>query len=192
MKSNEFFQLIFNPFTRIAGWQAFVLGLVIIVLTGITGTLGNAIFDGVIDMHLVRETNLQRSFSYMLISITSLVVVMWITGLFISKGFRFIDILGTMTLSRAPFLVMAIAGLFTKAPDMDQLLKDPMAILSSASFLTTIVLSIPILIWSVTLMYNGLKVSCGVKGSRLTAAFIVAVFIAEAISKILIFKLIQL
>lgn len=191
MKSNDFFRLIFNPFTRIAGWQALALGLVIVVLTGITGTFGNVIFDGVIDMHLVKEVSILHSFGYLAISIMTLIAAMWITGLIISKGFRFIDILGTMTLSKAPLLLLAIAGLFTKAPDMAELLKDPMAILSSTSFLVTTILSIPVVIWSLCLMYNALKVSCDVKGNKLTVAFIVAIFISEVISKVLIFKLIQ-
>lgn len=191
MKSNEVLKLMINPFTRIAGWQAFIVGSVIVALSGIIGSFGNVAFDGVIDMHLVKEVNLQQSFYYLLISITSLVVIMWITGLIISKGFRFIDIMGTMILSKAPFLLMAIAGLFAIAPDMNQLLKNPMVIMSSPGFLITIALSIPIMIWTVTLMYNALKISCDVKGIKLTIAFIVAIFVSEAISKILIFKLIQ-
>ncbi|MFT3751335.1 MAG: hypothetical protein QM800_00080 [Paludibacter sp.] len=191
MKSNEFFKLIFNPFTRIAGWQAFIVGLAILVLSGIIGAIGNVIFDGIIDMHLVKEVNLQQSFYYLLISMTTLVVIMWITGLIISRGFRFIDIAGTMTLSKAPVLLMAIAGLFTEAPDMTLMLKDPLAIVTSTSFLITITLSIPVTIWSVALMYNALKVSCDAKGIKLTISFIIAILTSEVISKILIFKLIH-
>ena len=55
MKSNGFFRLMENPFTRIAGWQAFGLGLVFLVVSGIIGGFGNVVFDGVIDSHLVKQ-----------------------------------------------------------------------------------------------------------------------------------------
>ena len=189
MKNNEFFGLMFNPFTRIAGWQAFGLGLVVLIASGIIGTFGNVTFDGVIDMHLAKEVTMLRSFGYLAIGTLSLVVVMWIMGLIISKNFRFIDVLGTMTLSKAPFLLLAIAGLFTKAPDMAEIIKNPTIILSSTSFLILMILTTPILIWSIALMYNALKISCGVKGNKLTISFIIGIFVAEIISKVLIFKL---
>jgi hypothetical protein len=190
MKSKEFFRLMINPFTRGAGWQAFVLGLVFLCISGIIGTYGNVIFDGVIDMHLTKGTTMLYSFGCLAINTLTLVLVMWIAGLVISKGFRFIDILGTMTLSKAPFLLLAIAGFFTKAPDMNEVMKNPMSILGSTSFLVLTLMTIPILIWSITLMYNALKISCGVKGNKLTVAFIIAILISEAISKTLILKFI--
>jgi len=92
MKSKDFFGLMINPFTRIAGWQAFGLGLVVLVVSAIIGGFGNVIFDGVIDMHLVKEVTMLHSFGYLTISTLTLVIIMWITGLIISKNFRFIDI----------------------------------------------------------------------------------------------------
>ena len=189
MKSKEIFGLIVNPFTRIAGWQAFGLGLVFMCISGIIGAFGNVVFDGVIDMHLVKAVTMLHSFEYLAVNTLTLVMVMLITGLIISKDFRLIDILGTMTLSKAPFSLLAIAGFFTKAPDMAEVMKNPMVILSSTSFLVLLILTMPILIWSVALMYNALKISCGIKGSKLTVAFIISILVSEVISKILIFKL---
>jgi len=187
MKSKDFFGLMINPFTRIAGWQAFGLGLVVLVVSAIIGGFGNVIFDGVIDMHLVKEVTMLHSFGYLTISTLTLVIIMWITGLIISKNFRFIDILGTMTLSKAPFLILGFAGFFTKMPDMNEVMKNPMIVLSSTSFIVLMILTMPILVWSIVLMYNALKISCGVKGTRLTFAFIIAIFASEVISKILIY-----
>jgi hypothetical protein len=187
MKNKDFWRLMVNPFTRIAGWQAFRLGLVFLILCGVIGGFGNVIFDGVIDSHLVKEETMLQSFGYLGISMMTLVVVMWIAGLIISKGFRFIDILGTMTLSKAPFVLLAIVGSFAKMPDTNEIMKNPMVVLSSTSFLLMMVLSVPVLIWSVTLMYNALKISCGIKGSKLTTAFIIAILGSEPISKLVIY-----
>lgn len=177
--------MLMNPFTRIAGWQAFGLGLIFIVLMGFIGANSGIAFDGVFDMHMF-EITVQQSFLYLAIDIVCLVLVMWVTGLIVSKNFRFIDILGTMTLAKAPFLLLAIMGYFTTAPNMTEIMKDPYVILQSTSFLIMMILSMPVMIWSIVLMFNALKISCDLKGSTLTVAFIVGLFVSEIIAKILI------
>lgn len=185
MKSNSILSLLINPFTRIAGWQAFGLGLVFIALMGFIGSSNGIAFDGVFDMHMFENT-VQQAFTFLAIDLVSVVLVMWVTGLIVSKNFRFIDILGTMTLAKAPFLILAIYGYFTTAPDLSEIYKDPYAILQSTSFVIMIVLSLPVMIWSITLMFNALRISCDLKGSSLTVAFIIALFLSEIIAKLLI------
>jgi len=48
MKPSEIYNLALNPFTRIAGWQAFALGSIILFVTVIVGTYANVYFDGAI------------------------------------------------------------------------------------------------------------------------------------------------
>ena len=187
MKSKDFFGLMINPFTRIAGWQAFGLGLVFVVLTGIIGTYGNIIFDGVLDMHTGGKMTLICSFIILGIDILSIVAVMSIVGMITSRNFRFIDILGTMTLARAPFLLLAIAGFFTVSPDLSQVTTNPYIIFCSPTFVMLICLAMPVVVWNITLLYNALKVSCDIKGSKLTVAFIIGIFVSEVISKLLIY-----
>ena len=186
MKNKNVFGFLMNPFTRIAGWQAFGLGIFFVVLMGLLGAYSDIAFDGVIDMHII-DISLLQSFLYIGINLVCLVVVMWMTGLIVSGKFRFIDILGTMTLAKAPFLLLSIAGFFTAAPELSEIYKDPYVIFQSISFIILIVLSITVIIWSITLMYNAFKVSCDIKGSKLTGAFIIALLVSEALSKVLIY-----
>jgi len=186
MKNKNVFGFLMNPFTRIAGWQAFGLGLFFVVLMGLLGAYSDIAFDGVIDMHMI-DISLLQSFLYLGIDLVCLVVVMWMTGLIVSRKFRFIDILGTMTLAKAPFLLLSIAGFFTAAPELSEIYKDPYVIFQSISFIILIVLSIPVIIWSITLMYNAFKVSCDIKGSKLTGVFIIGLLVSEVLSKILIY-----
>lgn len=186
---NKTFNLLFNPFTRIAGWQAFGIGLIVLIITGLIGANSAVAFDGVLDMHLFEITYFQ-SFAYLILSLASLVLVMWITGLIQSKGFRFIDILGTMTLAKGPNLILSIAGFFTTVPNLDNIQNDPLAIFQNVSFVLMLVLSMVVMIWNITLMYQGLKISCNLNGSKLTVAFIIALLASEILSKALIFKLI--
>ncbi len=182
---NNLFQLLVNPFTRIAGWQAFGLGLLFLALMGFVGSSSGVAFDGVFDMHLFENSVLQ-AFTFLGIDVLSLVLVMWVVGLFTSKNFRFIDILGTMVLAKAPFLILAVYGYFVTAPDLNAIMKDPNVILQSTSFLIMMILTMPIMAWGIALIFNALKVSCDLKGSRLTIAFIIGLFVSEIIAKILI------
>jgi hypothetical protein len=47
-------------------------------------------------------------------------------------------------------------------------------------------ISVPVIVWYIALMYNGLKVSTGVNGSKLIIGFILGLLVAEIISKLLI------
>jgi len=186
MKSKNLFGFLMNPFSRIAGWQAFGLGLLFVIAMGVLGSFSGVAFDGVVDMHLM-DLTLEKSLLFLGIDLVCLVLVMWITAMIVSKTYRFIDILGTMTLAKAPLIIMAIAGFFTTTPDMSTIYNDPYVIFNSVSFVVFMVLTMPVLVWSIALLYNALKVSCDIKGSKLTIAFIVALFIAEALSKIAVY-----
>jgi len=189
MKTNEFGSLIFNPFKRIAGWEAFGIGLVIAVLTTFTGNFAGIYFDGVIDMHFAENFDSLKSWLMIPVNIISISVIMWLAGITVSKNFRFIDILGTMTLSRAPFLLIALASFFVKVPDLSGIMQDPFVIFDSISFIIILIFTFPIIIWSVTLMYNAYKISTGASGQKLSISFIFGLIIAEIISKIIIYQI---
>lgn len=189
MKTNEFGSLIFNPFKRIAGWEAFGIGLVIVVLTTFTGNFAGIYFDGVIDMHFAETFDSLKSWLMIPVNIISISVIMWLAGITVSKNFRFIDILGTMTLSRAPFLLIALASFFVKVPDLSGIMQDPFVIFDSISFIIILIFTFPITIWSVTLMYNAYKISTGASGQKLSISFIFGLIIAEIISKIIIYQI---
>ncbi|MBN2765199.1 MAG: hypothetical protein JXR27_02425 [Paludibacteraceae bacterium] len=189
MKTNEFGSLIFNPFKRIAGWEAFGIGLVIVVLTTFTGNFAGIYFDGVIDMHFAETFDSLKSWLMIPVNIISISVIMWLAGITVSKNFRFIDILGTMTLSRAPFLLIALASFFVKVPDLSGIMQDPFVIFDSISFIIILIFTFPIIIWSVTLMYNAYKISTGASGQKLNISFIFGLIVAEIITKIIIYQI---
>ena len=189
MKTNELGSLIFNPFKRIAGWEAFGIGLVIVALTTFTGNFAGIYFDGVIDMHFAENFDSLKSWLMIPINIISISVIMWLAGITVSKNFRFIDILGTMTLSRAPFLLIAFASFFVKVPDLSGIMQDPIVVFDSVSFIIILIFTFPIIIWSVTLMYNAYKISTGASGQKLSISFIFGLIIAEIISKVIIYQI---
>lgn len=187
MEQNSVSMYLFRPFVKIAGWKAFGLGLVFVVLTAVAGKCANVVFDGVLDVHFADNVSFVHSFLFLGIDIASVVVCMYLAGLMVSRNFRFIDILGTMTLSRAPIMLLAVFALFVKSPDTTEILRNLMIVLNYTSFLILTLVTIPVVVWFVALMYNAFAISVGVKGSKMVAAFIVALIVSVVLSKMLIY-----
>lgn len=186
MKSNQITTLIFNPFTRIAGWEALALGLFFVSVSALLGTYSRIVTDGVMDIHLVNSLELSRSFIITSISLLSLIVCMTLVAYLISGNFRIIDVAGTLTLSKAPVLIAVIAGFFTHVPDQKTIISNPTVVFQSTSFIVVSMIIIPIAIWMIALTFNALKESTGTKGNKLIIGFIVGLVVAEIISKVLI------
>ncbi|HHT21962.1 MAG TPA: hypothetical protein GXZ87_01450 [Bacteroidales bacterium] len=186
MKKNNNWSLLWNPFTRVAGWQAFGIGIIIVLISAVVASFGNLAFDGAIDAHFGDNITIAESLVVTGISLLSIVLSMWVVALIISKNFRFVDILGTMTLARAPYLILAVLSPLATFPSTEQMLKNPMIILDYPSVLMFGIIAVPIVVWVIALMYNGLKVSAGAKGAKLTIGFIGGVLVAEVISILII------
>jgi hypothetical protein len=189
MKNN--WSLVWNPFTKIAGYQAFLIGFVIAILAAIIGQIGNLFFDGAIDAHGgATQFTMLEAVLMVIIDIVAITFVMYLLSLAVTRNFRFADVLGTMTLARFPFLILSILALFTTFPEVENMLANPLVILSYPSFILFMFISIFIAVWVIILMFNALKVSTGLKKSSLVTIFIVGIIIAELISKILIYHVI--
>ncbi len=114
---NNISEWLFNPFKRIAGIEAFIIGLAIAAVAAVIGSFSGVVFDGIIDVHFDKQLTLSKSLICSGIDIVILVLFMYLAGLIVAKGFRFVDMLGTMTLSRAPFILLAIAGFIASPPN---------------------------------------------------------------------------
>ena len=186
MKNKNALRYIYNPFEKIAGWQALIYGLIIACLSGWIGKQAGLMFDGAIDAHFGNEVSYYQAFMMLFIDIACVGAVMYLAGLLVTRNFRFIDLLGTMTLARAPYLVLSLSGLFVTIPETAELLANPYQVFTNPGFLVFIILTFPVLVWVIALMYNAWKVSTGAKGSKMIITFIAGLFVAEVISKILI------
>lgn len=182
--------LLWNPFTRIAGWQAFAAGLAVFAVAAVVAAYGNLAFDGALDAHFGEGITVQKSFVMSALSLLSVVLFMYVGGLLLARSFRFQDILGTITLARFPFLILAVTSLFSKFPDAEQIIGNPMIIFSYPSFMIFTIIAIPVMVWVIVLHYNAFRVSTGIKGAKLTVVFIAALILAEVLSKVLIINLV--
>lgn len=173
----------FNPFLRLAGFQALLPGLAIIIITAFLAGYGRVHFDGALDMHLGAVTHLAWYFIEPFVALFSLILCLYFSGLIFSKSnIRFIDVAGTVSLSRTPMFFIAvlafIPGLAVTDPYHMTIVQKTFAFVS-----------LFFLIWMIALLYNAYTVSCNIKGTKAIVTFIGALLCAELISKYLIINL---
>ncbi len=183
---NNISEWLFHPFKRISGIEAFIIGLIIAAIAAVVGSYSGVLFDGIIDVHFDKQLTISKSLICTGIDIVTLMLFMYLAGLLEAKGFRFVDMLGTMTLSRAPFILLAITGFIASPPDVQEIFRYPFVILESKGFILMMLLTIPVIFWVIVLMYRAFTVTTGVNNTKSLIVFIIAFFISELISKLII------
>jgi hypothetical protein len=194
--------LLFRPFTFVAGGLALGVGLVAILLTGFTGWFGGAHFDGVLDVHVGRRGLLWVTLAEGVIDWLCMFVVLLAAGKLISKtAFRAIDLAGTQALARWPMIFAATACLPPGVARFSDLLLQavlkpkpelPPGQADAFVFFGATLVMLASTVWMVALMYQSFSVSCNVRGAKAIWTFVGALIAAEVLSKIALVQLYHL
>ena len=180
---------LFNPYRKIAGSKALVIGFAIAIITLAIAPFSNTGFDGVLDSH---HMILANWWAYALLYLIMWIIIVLAFGLaailFSKSRYRWIDILGTTLLAKAPLLIITIVYFFLQ----DIPIKDLSDIMAFFTLRNVIVMIIGVLciIWMVALHFNAYAVSLNIKGNKLIWSFILILLIAEISSKIIFYYLI--
>ncbi|MEN6306542.1 MAG: hypothetical protein ABFD91_02200 [Anaerohalosphaeraceae bacterium] len=204
VKMNRLAVWLFNPFTYLAGWQALMLGVILIIGTALLGSVGNVHFDGVLDMHMGAEAPLWFFIAEGFIDWLSLAIYLWIAGLIVrGSAFRMVDVFGTQALARWPMLLSAAAGIL---PANQRVTEELMKIVQNPGqppvlalepidvivFAMAMIIILVTIIWMIVLMYRAYAVSCNLKGAKAFVSFIICLLVAEAMSKLGLYTIIKL
>ena len=182
--------ILFNPFKFIAGTKSLIAGIFIIVATAYIGFLSHIHFPDLISVKICPAYPLwyfiiQNIANWLIFSI----ILYLGTIIFSKSSARFIDIIGTQALARTPYFIVSFFGfsdsiaLFSKYMLWKELhFGNPVNLSAGDAVIAVslIVLSLLILIWMVTLMYNAFRVSANLKSTRSVVLFII-VFIISVI-----------
>ncbi|MCT4590899.1 MAG: YIP1 family protein [Carboxylicivirga sp.] len=194
-------EFLYNPFNKIAGGKALLLGLVIIILTSLTGYYSGIHFPGILSVKTCPQLPIVYFLIQGVLNLAIVSIVFYLAALLFSPSkVRLIDVLGTLALARSPYLLAA----FTGFPDsLNQLgyyiqhtfmkVGEPVT-LSTFDLVSAIILTIVTLllvVWVVALMFNALKVAANLKGGRLTGVFIPSLIISIIIGIVLNYLLIK-
>jgi len=172
---------LINPFERIAGWQALVIGFAVMVLIAVVSNLNGIFFNGVLYIQIGASFGFFALFAKQFVDFLILFLTMWIAGVCFSKSrLRAIDVAGTMALARAPMLLVVVICFLPVAP---------VSLYDIPRIIIFLLICIPFMIWMVALMYNAYTVSCHLKGNKAVVSFIGALVVAEIVSRVVTFFL---
>lgn len=181
---NSVKNLLFNPFDRIAGSKALFAGIAVMAITAVCAYLTDTHYDGLLDIHVgYRGTAAMSFIEQFLVWMVSANLFFLSGKLFSKSAIRYLDVAGTMALSRAPMILGCLVGLFF--PDVNLVgMKDfdpeTMTVIIALGFVS----AIPV-IWYVALMYNAFSVSCNLRGTRGIIVFTGTLIVSEIVSKFL-------
>lgn len=180
---------LFNPFEFIAGFRSLILGWIFMLATAFLGQFHGVHFDGVLDMHSGRQTVAWFYYAEQLTDWATATLLFYIAGRIGSRSaIRFVDVAGTMALSRWVMIFAAIVDLgilepvLPKGHSIQDLVNSIGIVFIVGAFLELI-----IMVWFVTLLYNAFSVSCNLKGGKAAGIFTVTLIAAEFLSKSFIF-----
>ena len=127
-------------------------------------------------------------------------LVFYIMARIVSKtSVRLIDIAGTMAVSQAPFILVALLGLLPNVhlhigdpntaniQEIMQVVKDNIVMITMIS-----IISILVMIWSMALKYNAYSVSANIKGVIGGVSFTIGIIICEILSRLINYLVINL
>ena len=174
---SAFLKFLINPFERIAGAKALLIGLAVMLATAFIGSLSGTAFDGVLDVHIYAHSFLY-AITIQLTAWIILVLLMWASiKLFTRAKVRLIDLAGTLAFARIPFFFLAFSGFIPalKNIGMDIFSKLPL-ILMFALF------SLLFIGWSIYWMFKAVSVSANLKKMGHVLLFAVVLIVAEIVS----------
>jgi hypothetical protein len=188
-----FFSLLINPYQKIAGVAALILGVGIILIISYLGSIAKIYFPGllgILNSSMMKNPSIGTNFLFLLYQ--NAVIWLVLTLLFIvaakicqQKSIRIIDFMGTVALSRFPYLLLTgfLALMRVENPRfMDVGMENGLQLkpsLLAISFSSVVIICA---VWHVVTYLYALKESSGLSGKKLWISFIACILIGEIIT----------
>jgi len=187
---------LFNPFATVNGWPALRLGLAAMAVASLIGWLGRTHFDGVLDVHTGAGAPYAFHLAESLLDWLAMALAVYAVGSILNRRWASpVQVLGTQALARAPMMLAVLPGLlpgfrrYAEHLAAGVLGKLPVVrpgMADTVIFWLGVVVMVAAVIWMVALMWKGFSVCFKARGTRAVVAFIFAIIVAEALSKIAI------
>jgi hypothetical protein len=185
---------VFNPFHYIAGGPALIIGILAILSAGLIGAASKSHFDGVLDYHSGASVPLWLYLCEGMIDWLAMAVILLLAAKVVlrSRG-RALDIVGTQALARAPTLLSSLAALLPGSRRYLAALAERLGnqattaqtnAMDAVQFVIAIIVILAMTVWMVALMYRAFSVSANAKGGKAIITFVVAILVAETLSKL--------
>jgi hypothetical protein len=188
----KLFSWLTNPYQKVAGFKALGIGGLIIVVISYFGSIAQVYFSGllgILNASIIKNQKIGTDFVFLLYQNIMIWLVMSLLyclaiRIYQKKNVRMIDVLGTVALSRYPYLLLTafVATIRTLNPSfMNISLESGLALdlsLLSICFSSVVILCV---IWHIATYFYALKESSGLNGRQLWISFIVSMLVGEVL-----------
>ncbi|AZA79876.1 hypothetical protein EG347_21500 [Chryseobacterium sp. G0186] len=188
---------IFNPFEKFDEKLLLLIGILTVIISIIAGYYTGSSFSSIYRINHLENVSFRSIAASTLLSFSVAIIVLFILGKYLNKKTRIIDIANTVLISQ---LFLIILQFTKKIPYLRTAGKNIVEYQSNSSltfpfwdFLITIsmtVIGVTILIYSVTLYYNGFKTATNIKKWQHIVLFCAVSLISILICQITIPKII--
>jgi hypothetical protein len=175
-------RLLWSPFDRLPLPVALGIGAASLAVQALLSRFGVR-FDGAFDVHVGAAVPAWRTVAVELVlawPLTALVV--WLACLAFSRKTRFVDAVVAIGVARAPLsLTGVMVAVLPLRPAADAAPADV-----SPLQLAMALLVLPLVIWCLVVVFQGIKTATGLLGARLGAAWGLGLVAAEVVSKVVL------
>lgn len=183
--------ILFNPFRHIAGCRSLLWGILILLATAVVGFFSHTHFPDLISVKVGVHFPLSYFILQSLINWLVFSVILYVLALIFSpSSVRIIDIFGTQSMARFPYLIAAFFNFSSSMDKFGQYIQwSTMHVgneVSMSTFemivaVTLLILTLLLTIWMIVLMVNAYRVSANLKGTKLTVVFLIAFIVSMII-----------
>lgn len=186
--------LLFRPFERYSERLLLGIGSGAAAVAVLLSVGFNARFDGALDLHFSANVSWFRALADHLTDIWITALLLFFFGWQMNRKTRFVDILNGVLIARIPMYMLAFGNAGNFMTDLGeqslQLLRtgEPLS-LSAGGWIRVAVfalLTLLFIVWSVALLWNGFRIASNGKGAGAVIRFIIALFTAEILTKIVL------
>lgn len=184
---------LLRPLEKYNEMPLLLFGIIMTALGSFAASLLNARFSGVIDMNITKHVKPVQPFLDNAANTLALFIFLFALGKYINSKTRAIDILNSILIARIPFYLLPLFNIGSLFSSIETKVNpaNPYAIDFTAGEMVLLfffaIIAITCLVWFVMLLYNGFKVASNSKTTTHKSLFALAVVLAWAFSKYLIY-----
>jgi len=188
--------LLFKPFEKYSEQKLLIAGVIAMLIGVLFTYILNCRFVGVFQMIFDDITVIQSIIDSLIIT-SCLTIFLFISGKLIYKKTRLIDIIVTALVSFIPFYILPFFNindtLMESTKEIRNYASPDMVVQMPLETLLPLIgfslFGLIVLIWCITLLYNGFKTAANAKGIKAMVIFGIAIALADIASRYLIFHL---
>ena len=181
---NNCVKLLYNPFERIAGFSALGWGVAGLIASTLISYWSGWHYHGLLHFGAASNPELWCFAAEHAVVWLIPALLFYIGGLLLSKSkIRIIDVLGTTAFAQLPLIGMNLINSLPASREMLNIVPGEMPPMSG---LCLTIIGVVFVVWTLVWMFSALKVSCNLKGYRLTLLYILAIAGSDMLCRLII------